>query len=107
MKNYFWYTTGIGVRLLRGLAGIGIEIFGYANYQYPYNLIVVTIGLLILTAAAFNISVLAPLFGYPLWGEKMHDRHQDDKDNKTGEPARRKEEKQVITKHNYPVFKGF
>lgn len=70
MKNYFDFTRSVWGRALRVIAGIGIEIFGYTNYQYPYNLVVVAIGLLILTAAAYNISVFAPMFGYPLWGDK-------------------------------------
>jgi hypothetical protein len=63
--------AGTVARWVRGIIGFSLMAGGYSLYSYPANVIWMGIGLIILLAAMYNISVLAPLFGYPLKGSEI------------------------------------
>ena len=68
MKNFFRYMASNAIRWVRGIIGFALIGWGYTN---PLNLVLIAIGTLIFLAAVFNISILAPLFGYPIRGNKL------------------------------------
>lgn len=68
MKNFFRYMAGNAARWARGIIGFALVSWGYTN---PLNLLLIVIGVILFLGALFNISILAPLFGYPIWGNKI------------------------------------
>jgi len=70
MKNFFMFMAGSTGRYIRGGIGFALIAWGYSSYQYPANVVLMVAGTVVLLAAVFNISILAPLFGYPLMGNR-------------------------------------
>jgi hypothetical protein len=66
MREYFLWMASNNGRFVRALAGIGLLAWGYATYQYPQNVLLMSAGFVILILAALNWSIFAPLFGYSL-----------------------------------------
>ena len=75
MKNFFRYMAGTSARCVKGFIGFAIIAWGYSYYQYPMNIILIVAGSIVLLAAILNILFLAPLFGYPLKGSEMIQKH--------------------------------
>ncbi|MBS1587621.1 MAG: DUF2892 domain-containing protein [Bacteroidetes bacterium] len=75
MKKYFRYITGVAGRWLRGFTGLIIAGWGYSGFNYPTNIVLIVIGSVILLAAIFNLSLLGPLFGYPVSGKRISERY--------------------------------
>lgn len=71
MKRFFRSMASLGWRWARGIIGLAIIAWGYSYYVYPANIILMIIGTVIFLLAALNISLLAPLFGFPLSGNKI------------------------------------
>ena len=72
MRNFFRYMAGSAARWVRGIIGFVLIGWGYTN---PLNLWIIGIGTILLLGAIFNISILAPLFGYSILGNKIVSKH--------------------------------
>jgi hypothetical protein len=81
MKNFFRFMASDAGRWLRGLIGFALLAWGYA-YKGGINITLIVAGLVMLLLAIFDISLLAPLFGYPVRGKGIREKY-----GTTGEPG--------------------
>jgi hypothetical protein len=75
MENYFRYMASEAGRIVKGCIGFAIIAWGYSNYSYPFNLLLMAIGTVVTLLAIYNILFLAPLFGYPVSGQRVIDKY--------------------------------
>ncbi len=79
MKHFVGFCMSGTGRWLRGLIGFGFMAWGYSYYEFPDNLWLIAVGLLITLLALFDIMLLAGLFGYPVRGKAFRERYKTHK----------------------------
>jgi hypothetical protein len=75
MKSYFRFIAGNTGRWLRGILGFALLAWGYSSYSDEGSIILMVVGAIIMLAAIFDWTLLAPLFGYPFIGKKIREKY--------------------------------
>ncbi len=78
MRSYFLYMAGWNGRITRSIIAIVLMLASLIPGIYPANLILFIAGMAVLSAAIWNLLMLAPLFGYPISGSKIKQSLDED-----------------------------
>lgn len=60
-------------RLLRIIGGIALMLIGWFYFQNPLGYLMMTVGVLPVSAGIFDVCILAPIFDAPFTGEEIRD----------------------------------
>lgn len=71
MNPFIKYMTSTAGRIVRLVAGLALIIWGLLGLGGAAGILVAVIGVVPFMAGLFDFCVFAPLFGYPLSGQKI------------------------------------
>lgn len=71
MNPFLKFMTSTAGRIVRIIAGLALILWGWFGLGSTMGIVVAVIGAVPLLAGLFDFCVFAPLFGYPLSGQKI------------------------------------